>query len=615
MIRWKLGISALCLLLAFIFQISLHVESVVSILLYIATLFSGIDVLHRAVLNIRNRIFGIEIIVTIAVLGAVLIGELYEAAIVTFLFAFGSYLEQRALFKTRLSLQNLFDFYPDTATIVTNDEERTIPADEVQEGDVLIVRPGDKVPADGYVKSGTALVNQAAITGESQPVRKNTGHLLYSGSLVESGYVMLVADKVGEQTTLSGILQMIENAEAAKAPVQQFLERFAKYYTPLITLLAIVVFLVTHHLNTALTLLVISCPGALVIAAPVSIVTAIGSGAKLGVLFKGGGSLERLAAIDTVAFDKTGTLTAGRPEVTRFESDRMTEDRFWRLVASAELPSEHYLAKAIIQEAKRRFGASVISEPESFTEVPGMGVQAVVDGIELWVGSINFLRQRGISVSPAGHAESIVCVADAQGLIGTIYIADQVRKDARETIIRLREAGIRKIVMLTGDHYAIAHHVASSIGIDEVYADLLPNQKMDVISHLQANGHKVAMFGDGINDGPALAAADIGISLYGGTDLALTHANVILMRQTLSSIADGFLLSHRACRILRQNILLAVGVAGILILGVLFGKVFLASGMFIHEVSILAVVLNALRLRTNRERQVSVSQTVSANSV
>jgi Zn2+/Cd2+-exporting ATPase len=615
MSRLKLGLSAFCLLLAYLVHAIFHVEYMVPILLYLATFFSGIDVLHRAILNLRNRIFGIEIIVTVAVLGAILIGEPFEAAIVTFLFTFGSYLEQRALQKTRLNLQNLFDFYPDSATVLREGEEQVIPADDVQVGDILIARPGDKVPADGSVQSGTALVNQAAITGESQPARKSAGDLVYSGSLVESGYIMFAADKVGEQTTLAGILQMVENAEAAKAPVQQFLERFAKYYTPFILLLAVAVFLITHHLDTALTLLVISCPGALVIAAPVTIITAIGSGAKLGVLFKGGGSLERFAGVDVIAFDKTGTLTKGHPEVVRYESSKMADGEFWRLVASAEQPSEHYLGKAIVEEARRRFGKTGIQMPQTFTEIPGMGIQAVVDERELWIGSIRFMQQRGISVNLSDEDDSIVCVADKNGLLGTIYIADDLREDAKETISRLRDAGIRKVVMLTGDHFAIAQRVANAVGVDEVYADLLPGQKMDIIADLQAQGHKVAMFGDGINDGPALAAADIGVSLYGGTDLALTHANVILMRKTLSPLVDGLLLSHKASRNLRQNIFLAVGVAGILILGVLVGKVFLASGMFIHEVSILAVVFNALRLRTSHRKRVSMTRAVSANSM
>ncbi len=599
MIQWKLAASALCLLLAFFLQLKIYDSGMTAAaLLYAATILAGIDVLRRAIFNIRNRILGIEIIVTIAVLGAIILREPWEAAIVTFLFGFGSYLEQRALLKTRLSLQNLFEFYPDKATVITQDGERTILADEVRQGDMLIVRPGDKVPADGTVRMGSAHVNQAAITGESKPVGKEVGDLLYCGSIVDSGYMVFSADKVGEQTTLFSILQMIENAEAAKAPVQQFLERFSKYYTPFIIALAVVVYLITHNLNMALTLLVISCPGALVIAAPVSIVTAIGTSARQGVLFKGGGALESFAGVDTIAFDKTGTLTFGRPEVTRFQPERVSDERFWSMLASVELPSEHYLAKAIVKEAKRRIDERDIRVPDVFEEIPGKGIRAVLEGRQVWVGSISFLRAQGIDVGECdSEVESIVCIADEQGMLGKVYIADEVRNDAKETIVRLRSAGIRKIVMLTGDHKAIASRVAKEVGLDEVYADLLPEDKMKVISKLISSGHKVAMFGDGINDGPALATANVGISLYGGTDLAISHSNVILMRQNLLSLADAFLLSRRASRNLKQNIYLAVGVALLLILGVLFGKVVLASGMLIHEISILAVVFNALRLR------------------
>lgn len=283
--KWAISLSGVCLLVALGFQVGLHIMVVATISLYLATVFSGWDIVRRAVFAIRNRIFGIELIVTLAVVGALWIGEAWEAAIVTCLFTFGAFLEERALQKTRLTIRSLFDFYPDKATLMRNGKEQLIQVAEVTSGDKLIVRSGEKVPADGFILSGSALVNQAAITGESRPVHKSDQDRLYCGSILESGYLILVADKVGEQTTLSGILRMVETAEETKAPVQKFLETFAKYYTPLIVLLAISVYLVTHNLNMALTLLVISCPGALVIAAPVSIVTAVGAGARMGVLF------------------------------------------------------------------------------------------------------------------------------------------------------------------------------------------------------------------------------------------------------------------------------------------------------------------------------------------
>ncbi|HJV47280.1 MAG TPA: cation-translocating P-type ATPase [Bacillota bacterium] len=593
-------------------------------MMIVAAIIAGYPILKNALQALRFRILGIETLVSVAVIGAMFIEEYWEAAAVTFLFTLGSYLEARTLEKTRSSLKSLFDLAPKKATIIRDGVETEVSPDEVIQGEIVLVRPGEKIPVDGTILKGSASVNQAAITGESIPVSKRKDESVFSGTVIEVGYLEVVAEKVGEDTTFSRILEMVEEAQENKAPTQKFLERFAAYYTPAIIVLSILVYLVTKDLVLSLTLLVISCPGALVISAPVSIVAGIGNGARKGILIKGGDHLEKASKVDVVAFDKTGTLTVGKPEVTRIKSYHMQENELLKLTARAEIGSEHHLGRAVIEEAKKRFSDSLVMADE-FSVYMGQGVRALVDGRELWIGNRKLLMENGINIpndvemdlqQEENNGQTAILVADSQGVQGVISIADVLREDAYELVSQLKKTGIKKIVMLTGDNQRTAAAVAGRLGIDDYYAELLPENKVLVLKGMQQSGYVVAMVGDGINDTPALATADIGIAMGGtGTDVAMETADIVLMSDRLDKLPYVLGLSRATVGNMMQNIYFAVIVVTVLLIGVLFKTVFLASGMLVHELSVLLVILNAIRLMKYKGIVLSVRGKMKATSV
>ncbi len=573
-----------------------------------AALYAGYPIMKNAFQGLRYRVVGIEALVTAAVIGAILIQEYWEAAAVTFLFLFGSYLEARTLEKTRSSLKSLMDLAPSITSVMRNGIESKVPTDEVVQGDVVLVRPGESIPVDGVIVKGKATINQAAITGESVPVGREKGAEVFSGTVIEHGYLEIRSQKVGEDTTFARILSLVEEAQEAKAPTQKFIEKFAKYYTPAIFIAAIAVYLFTKDIELTLTLLVIACPGAMVISAPVSIVAGIGNGAKRAVLFKGGDTLERTGKVQVVAFDKTGTLTVGKPQVTAIRAFGMDEDKLMMMAARAEYASEHHLAKAILAKASPGVVTALIPA-EEFQALPGKGIAATVDGVKLYIGNRKLMEESGIPfheevayyVSSEEHrAQTVVFVADDKRLLGLISIADVLREDAYELVNALKKSGVKKVVMLTGDNKRAAAAIARALGIDEYYAELLPEEKVKVLQELQKD-EMVAMIGDGVNDAPALAIADAGIAMGGsGTDAAIETADVVLMSDRLANLPYALGLSRATMLNMRQNIYFAVAVVVILLIGVLTKQVFMASGMLVHELSVLFVVLNAMRLTRYR---------------
>ncbi len=574
------------------------------LLMIAAALTAGYPIMKNAVQAIRYRILGIEALVTIAVTGAILIQEYWEGAAVTFLFMFGSYLEARAIERTRSSLKALMDLAPATCSVMRDGIEVKVSSDEVLEGDLVLVRPGESIPVDGTVLRGKATINQAAITGESVPVSRDKDAKVFSGTVIEHGYLEIIAEKVGGDTTFARILHMVEEAQETKAPTQKFMERFARFYTPAIFGLAIIVYLFTRDIELTLTLLVIACPGAMVISAPVSIVAGIGNGARNGILFKGGDTLEKAGMVQVAAFDKTGTLTIGKPQVTRIHVLDGDEDELLQLAARAEYLSEHHLARAIMAEASSRFAAPAFPA-EQFRALPGRGVEATVEGRKLVIGNRRLIADHNI---PCGQevthyvtheeerAQTVVFVADEKRVLGLISIADVLRDDAYELVHALKKSGVQQVVMLTGDNERTAAAVARELGIDRYYAELLPEDKLRIIQDLQKHA-TIAMIGDGVNDAPALAVADVGIAMGGsGTDAAIETADVVLMSDRLSNLPYALGLSHATMRNMRQNIYFAVAVVLILLTGVLTGSVFMASGMLVHELSVLAVIMNAVWL-------------------
>lgn len=598
------AVSGLFIVLSFVLKALGMPADVTDGLMITAALTAGYPIMKNAIQALRYRILGIEALVSIAVIGALLIQEYWEAAAVTLLFILGSYLEARTMERTRSSLQSLLDLAPAMASVIREGQEIKVSPDEVKKGEIVLVRPGENIPVDGIVFKGTASVNQAAITGESVPVSRRKEDSVFSGTVIENGYLEITAEKVGEDTTFSRILNMVEEAQESKANTQKYIEQFARFYTPGIFVLAIMVYMFTRDLELTLTLLVISCPGAMVISAPVSIVAGIGNGAKHGILFKGGETLEKAGKVEVVAFDKTGTLTAGKPQVTQVLAFRLSEKELLHRVARAEYSSEHHLARAIVAEAKARLGEE-IKPAEQFEALPGRGVKATVDGSVIYIGNRKLMADYGISykqeltdyvVREENKAQSVVYVASPERVLGLISIADVLREDAYELVRSLKKSGVKQVVMLTGDNERTAAAVSLELGLDHYYAELLPGDKVNKLKELQQK-YIVAMVGDGVNDAPALAVADVGIAMGGsGTDVAIETADMVLMSDRLGKLSYAFGLSQATMRNMKQNIYFAVFIVATLLLGVLTRNVFMASGMLVHELSVLIVIVNAIRL-------------------
>lgn len=575
------------------------------ILLIAATVLAGIPIAFKAFKALKMKAFSIELLVTIAVVGALFIGEYVESAAVTFLFLFGAYLEARTLEKTRSSLKALIDMAPLEATVIRHGETITIPVDDVIKGDRVIIRSGEKVAIDGRIITGNATLNEAAITGESVPASKTIDDQVFSGTIVDNGFIEVIAERVGDDTTFARIIELVEEAQESQSKTEKFLDRFANIYTPAIVVLSVLVYIFTRNIEMTLTFLVIACPGALVISAPVSIVAGIGNGARHGVLIKGGDIMEKLAKIDTVVFDKTGTLTRGKPEVTDIYAIGIDRMDLLRLVANAEMISEHHLGQTIVKEAKSQ-GLNMRNEPENAEVIKGNGIRATIEEKLLVVGNRKLMMAEGIQLDKGVEDYAIVSekagntaiFASIDGKIsGILSIADRIRPEAEDALRELRASGVKQIIMLTGDNRHTAELVGAQLGLDQVHAELLPEDKVAMVQKLKEAGHKVAMAGDGINDAPAIATADIGLAMgEGGTDISMETADVVLMADRLDQFSHAYSLAKATVRNMKQNTFFAVGTVVLLLLGVLLGKVFLASGMLIHEASVLLVILNAIRL-------------------
>ncbi|GAA0600368.1 heavy metal translocating P-type ATPase [Virgibacillus siamensis] len=575
-------------------------------ILIVTTIIAGVPIFIKAYQALSMKAFSIELLVSTAVIGALFIGEYVESAVVTFLFLFGDYLEARSLQKTRSSLKELIDMAPQEATIVRDGDIMTISVEDVVEGDHVIIRPGGKVPVDGSIVKGQASLNEAAVTGESVPTAKSEKDRVFSGTIVDNGYIEIITEKVGDDTTFVKIIELVEEAQESKSKTEKFLDKFANFYTPTVVVLSVLVYLITWDLHLAITFLVVACPGALVIGAPVSNVAGVGNGAKNGVLVKGGEVMDKFSKVDTLVFDKTGTLTKGKPEVTDVQTfGDIKEDALLQLVAQAETISEHHLGQTIVKEAQAR-NITLDLEPEDSEIIKGNGICATLEGHVMAIGNRKLMKVEAIEIPEEVAAYAVdqekagntAIFAAVDGKIAGIFsIADQIREDAPKALTEMRKNGIKKIVMLTGDNRHTAKLVAKQLGINEFHAELLPENKVEFVKQLKASGHVVAMAGDGINDAPAIATADIGLAMgEGGTDISMETADVVLMADKLMQLSHAYSLSKATIRNMKQNTFLAVGIVFVLLAGVLAGTVHLASGMFIHEASVLIVILNAMRL-------------------
>lgn len=592
--------------------LALGSEDVASALFIAAAVTGGVFAVRAGILSLKGLSLDTNFLMTVAAIGAIVLGDYWEAGAVMFLFSLGSTLEAYTVEKTRRSIRSLMEAFPTSATVRRNGELRQVPLEDVEIGETVIVKPGEKIPVDGTVTEGSSAVNEAPITGESVPKDKNKGDVVYAGSINGRGSLQVRTTSTAEDNTIARIVHMVEEAQAQKAPSQRFSETFGRYYTPAVISLAVMIGaigpLITaatyqESIKTALILLVVSCPCALVISTPVAIVAAIGNAARSGILIKGGAYLETLGEVTVTAFDKTGTLTMGKLSLREIVPVApVTEEELLATAAAVESRSEHPLADAVVRKAQEM---GVQERHVSFFEAfPGKGARAVVNGEVVYIGSGRFLEETGISgfdqpvfsdLMTKGY--SVIYVAREGKLIGALGAADEPKPSSAEAISQLRDVGIRRTVMLTGDTAQTGRAVARMLGIDDEYSELLPEDKLAKIRELSSGPEKVAMVGDGINDAPALAAADVGIAMGGaGTHAAIEAADVALMADDIVMLPYAVSLSRRARRIIKQNVAFALIVVALLIIGALTQRVNLATGVLGHEGSALFVIANSMRL-------------------
>jgi len=589
----------------------------------VAAALAGFETFRRAASQLRVPRLSIEFLVLLAAVGAIILGEYMEAAAVTFLFALGGVLEGRAMTRTRDALRSLLSAVPAQATVIRDGAEKVVAARDVQPGETVVIRPGEKIPADGTVLRGESSVDESTITGEGLPAEKRAGDQVFSATVNYHGLLFVEATRTGSDTTVARIISRVEEAQDAKTARERFIDRFAAYYTPAVVIGSLLYYLFTGNLEIALTLLVVACPGALVIAVPVVVISAIGRAAKRGVLIKGGSHLEAAGRVTLLATDKTGTLTTGSlavDEVIPFAAvspparvlqpagpadsadvepeNRERAVRQW--AAIAESGSEHPIAKAIVASAS----GEPLPEPEDFSYQPGSGIQARYNGHLIEVGRVPTDPGSGDRAAEerllqaASRGATLVQVRIDGTIIGVIALTDTVREDAVNLSDELEGAGVTRVVLLTGDSEAAATAVARRLGIDEVHARLLPEQKQERIRALQQEGYHVAMLGDGVNDAPSLATADVGIAMgAAGSELAVESADIALMSDNVRRVPETLQLAARALRLMRQNLAVAVATVLLLFAGVLSGTVHMGGGMLVHQLSILVVIANGLRLR------------------
>ena len=529
----------------------------------IATLFGGFQRFIAGFKDIFSRRITVNVFVVVALIATMAIGEFRPAAIIVFIMAVAGALETYTLDKTRRSIRDLLDFTPATATVRRNGEEVTVAVTDLQAGDHVVVRPGERIAVDGVVVAGASSVNQAPITGESMPVEKAVGSAVFSGTLNESGRLEIRTEKLGENTTLARIVHLVQEAQGTRAPIQNLADRFTTWFLPTVVVLAIVAFFVTGDLKAAVSVLLVACPCAFAIATPTAVTAGVSNLARRAVLVKGGIFLELGHRIDHLLVDKTGTFTFGRPQLADVVSfTGQTPDDILRLACVAEKYSEHPLARAILAAGKEKGNA--IPEPDSFTTTTGKGVTAQWQGATIRVGKPGFLREAGLKLTPATETavarqselgRTAVLVARDRETVGLLAIADEIRPEIAGAIRALKAMGVKRITMLTGDHPNVAAAVAKAIGVDDYQAELLPAQKQEFVRKCQAEGQVVGMVGDGINDAPALALADVGIAMgAAGTDVAIETADVTLMNDNLSGVADFMWMSAKVMRRIKLNI-------------------------------------------------------------
>ena len=580
-----------------------------NILSYVAGGFFGAK---TAIESLLKRRIDVDMLMVLAALGAASIDQWREGAILLFLFSLSNVLQDYAIGRSRQAIKSLMKLYPEEAQVRRGGDIITVKASEIRVGEIVLIRPGERIPVDGEIVSGRSAVDQSPITGESMPVEKNTGDTVFAGTLNQQGTLDVRATHPAQNTTLARVIKMVEEAQDSKAPTERFLETFEQYYA-LFILAAVGLFIVVPpalgladdfgaHFYRAMVLMTVASPCALIISTPAAFISAIASAARGGVLFKGGAYIEQMATIKAVAFDKTGTLTAGKPAVTDVVACAdISEAELLTVAASVELHSEHPLARAVVSAAEARdLPLRAVSD---FENIPGRGIEARLDGQRIRLGSPGYLLQAG-HLPPTlaaarerleAEGKTLVILQRDEDWLGLIAMADQLRPEAKAVIAQLKAAGVERVAMLTGDNPLVAQHIADQVGIDLVYAGLMPEDKVGVIQQIQREVGPTAMVGDGVNDAPGLAMADIGIAMgAAGTDVALETADLVLMGDKLELIAYAIRLSRKARRVVWQNISFSIAVIIMLVLGAFIIDLPLPLGVLGHEGSTVIVVLNGL---------------------
>ncbi|QNU23121.1 cadmium-translocating P-type ATPase [Geobacillus thermoleovorans] len=618
----KVYISAVLLVISWFLGKQYGEEHIFATIGYAAAiLIGGYSLFIKGFKNLVRLNFDMNTLMTVAILGAAAIGEWGEGATVVILFAISEALERYSMDKARQSIESLMDIAPKEALIRRGNEEMMVPVDDIQVGDIMIVKPGQKLAMDGIVIKGTSTLNQAAITGESVPVTKTVGDEVFAGTLNEEGLLEVKVTKRVEDTTLSKIIHLVEEAQAERAPSQAFVDRFAKYYTPAIIIFALLLAVIpplfmgadwSEWIYRGLAVLVVGCPCALVISTPVAIVTAIGNAAKNGVLIKGGIYLEEAGSLKVIAFDKTGTLTKGVPSVTDVVTYNGDENELMTITAAIEKGSQHPLASAIIRKAEEDGLNFNDLSVEEFQSITGKGVKAKVNNAMYYVGSPGLFEEllpNGIQseikeqiTTLQTQGKTVMALGTEKEILALIAVADEIRESSKEVIRKLHQVGIEKTVMLTGDNQRTAEAIGKQVGVSDIKADLLPEDKLNFIKELRDKHQSVAMVGDGVNDAPALAASTVGVAMGGaGTDTALETADIVLMSDDLSKLPYTIKLSRKALAIIKQNITFSLGIKALSLLLIVPGWLTLWLAIFADMGATLLVTLNSMRLLKVKE--------------
>jgi heavy metal translocating P-type ATPase len=577
----------------------------VSVIGVVGTMGGGWPIFHEAWENLRDRRMTMELSMTIALVAALVIGEFFTVLVITAFVLAAEVLEGLTVGRGRRAIQDLLDFLPATASVRRGSGSIRVPLSQVRVGDVVLVAPGECIAVDGSVRTGHSYVDQATITGESTPVEKDPGAVVYAGTINQSGTLELVADRLGRDTSFGKIVEAVEHAERSRAPVQKTADRYAGYLVYFALACAALTFAITRDAQSTISVIIVAGACGIAAGTPLAVLGAIGRAARAGAIIKGGRYLEALWQVDTVAFDKTGTLTVGRPEIREIRPARGVTDRaVLEAAAIAERRSEHPLATAIVRAADA--GRLPAVEPETFEYTPGRGIVARTNGEDILVGNRAFVESHGVSPDALADREvpqaaSEVFVARGGTLLGSILIADGIRAEAPDAIRALRRLGIRT-VLLTGDTQAVATAVGNALQLDDVQAGLLPDEKVAAVERLTAGHHTVAMVGDGVNDAPALMQAAVGVAMGSGTDVARESANVVLLGNDLSKFVETLRIARRAQGIIRFNFVgtLVVDAVGVGLAA--FGLLNPLLAAFIHVASELTFILNSARLLPGIEK-------------